>query len=367
MDGYGFRVDAEAVSQLGMLVDRQGQRAMEHLNQDLVVKGTLDEAREGILFTVWPALDRWQELARTNTSRGMELATKGGYGFQQAAMLYRKLDTVQAGLLDDTYEPATSCLRPLDDGMTHQPPGHAFDDLMEQCRPDSATAEVRRELATLAHNIVTEGERIMGLVSYFGQYRQLIKDVVGFDPYEEIGKVVVGDWEALGRDAIGLANTSDGFDAIKANLDQGRFEIQELWTGNAAGQAQEWLAGYSCACGQHAEFLRRASEEVLHFTRGVYHRYAALSSAIDTAVDTFMDAVLKAPLTPVFGEAIALLRGENRLEIWGSLFLAFSKISEVVGQIMMLAHSFAGITETVAGMGEAATASWPPEPYDHPN
>lgn len=378
MGGQGFRVDPDALAQLSAQVGRQGECAQGYVDYELPDKGFLAEAQEGILFTIWSGLDRWQELGRSNTAQGAELATAAGEGLHHAAVLYRELDLFQAARLDDTYGPGASYTRiePPDAelaGRLEQLLGGGrgpFEDVvdLDEFRPGHRSdSDLERELLRTGEELSAKAEQIMGLASYFGQYRALLKDILGFDPWEEVAKVAIGDWKALTDEGLDFAAVANTFDGIQQNLDHGRLAIQDEWTGVAASRALAWLERYSSACAGHAEFMRAAGNEILHLARGVYHRYAAFSGTLDAAVDSFIDAMVKGPISAGVGQVIALARGENPLEVFGGVILAFGKVSEAAGEIMALVHAFLGIVETVAGMGDAATASWPPRPYEHPS
>jgi uncharacterized protein YukE len=378
MGGQGFRVDPESLALLSDLVKRQGMAAEVYVELELPEDDLRSEAREGILFTVWPVVDRWQELGRMSTQQGADLATAAGEGLHNAAVLYREVDFDHAALLDDSYGPAVPYDRadlPGWDAVRRTwwlvggspAPFTDYVDLDEFRSGNREDTELQKELLRAGEEVAAEAARIMGVASFFGQYRGLLKDILGLDPWTEVSKVAIGDWKALTEEGLDFAGAAATFDGIRLNIDQGRCDIQDLWTGVAASQALSWLEQYSSACTQHAEFMRTAAEKILHLARAVYHWYVAFNGTLDAAVDALLSFLVGGPIVAGFGRVLALARGENPLEVAASVVLAFKSVSAAIGQYLALVHDFIGIAEVVAGTGDAALANWPARPYEHPS
>lgn len=80
---------------------------------------------------------------------------------------------------------------------------------------------------------------------------------------------------------------------------------------------------------------------------------------LDAAVDSLLDFLLKGPISMGYGQVLALVRGENPLEVAASTVLAFKGVSAAIGQYMALVHDFIGIVEIVAGTGGARCGTSP--------
>jgi hypothetical protein len=376
----GFHVEPEAVVGLGKLVGRAGEDAQSYLERALPQREDLlgqigTELKEGILLNIWPALDRLQELGRRGTEKGAVLGTMGGDGLEQAAKHYRETDFFQAGRLDAAYGFGSSYTRLPEQGRVRDTeklftdrvpvgeyrPGNRSDDRLEQ------------DLLYHEEELLAEIDKVTGLSSLYGQYRALIKDIIGYDPIEEAIRLVTGDWRTVFREAHGFAAAGGAFEKIQQNIDQGRFEIQDRWMGIAASRALAWLEDYSKACDQHAQFMRDAAQEIKLFARGMYHQLVALNSALDTVVDAVITAALTLAgvgpeAVPILGGLIAWGRGEDPAAVLASVLLAVKGVTEVIGNISTVVHGFIGVVETICGgTGERALASWPAQPYDHPS
>ncbi len=194
-----------------------------------------------------------------STQQGADLATAAGEGLHNAAVLYREVDFIRAARLEDAYGPAVPYDRadlPGWDAVRRTSwlvggrpePFTDYVDLDEFRSGNRDDTELQKELLRAGEEAAAVAARIMGLASFFGQYRGLLKDILGFDPWTEVSKVAIGDWKALTEEGLDFAGAAATFDGIRMNIDQGRCDIQDLWTGVAASQALSWLEQYSSAC-----------------------------------------------------------------------------------------------------------------------
>ena len=81
------------------------------------------------------------------------------------------------------------------------------------------------------------------------------------------------DWQGIGgwsggpaltraASAVLAADAGAGFDNIGANINQGRFGIQQPWTGEAADQAKNWLTAYHSSVIQLGHYFQGASQAI---------------------------------------------------------------------------------------------------------
>lgn len=378
----GFHVEPDAVAGLGKLVGRAGEDARSYLDHALPERQDLlgqigTELKEGILLNIWPALDRLQELGRRGTEKGAVLGTTGGAGLEQAAKHYREVDIFQASRMDTAYGFGANYDR-LPNKDWARAPGKSFTDRVPvgEYRPGNRGDErLEQDLLYHEEEILAEIDKVTGLSSLYGQYRALVKDIIGYDPIEEALRLVTGDWRTVFREAHAFAATGLAFGNIRRNIDQGRFEIQDRWTGIAASRALSWLEDYSKGCDLHAQFMRDAAKEINLFARGMYHQLVALNSALDALVDAVITAALAlatggrgAEAVPIVGGFIAWARGEDPVAIAASVALAVKGVTDVIGNISTAVHGFIGVVETLCGgTGERAVATWLAQPYDHPS
>lgn len=371
-----FYVDAAAVAGLSALVTRNGGGAQLFANYN---KGSgPNEFGEGVLINLCAqSLDRWQQLARDNSQRGADLLLGCGHQLEHAAELYAGVDHEYAAKLDATY-PHGGGAAPLEPGQVRaaDSAGEFTDWENPSSNPRDPSKEYQgpptlgeADAAGSGWNIDLEGEvdRVTGAVSLARQIRDVLRAILGLDPFDVALTLIAGHWELLLYQARCVEDLDPGFTRIRENLDRGRFAVQDRWEGNAAGAFEVWMLNYCLAADELATFGREAGWKMRNFAEAAYHQFQALNIAIDFLIDLVLDLVLAGGGTMI-GGALSVLRGENPIEAIGSIVAAYGQVSTILDAIRVLGHELVSISDVVAGNGEAVARSWPTNPseYVHP-
>ena len=308
----GFSVVPGAVRGLGDLVLRAGAGAddfREWFDRELSGGGGTDTERgEGFLANAWPKLDEWQRTAMSQTRSAAGLAEGGGHELRCVAHWYRVVDRTVAEQLDRLYREPDAPRIPLDE--VHDPGTAAsFRDAVPvgYGGPDPAQIEnpvwwpVRAE---------KEAEELLDLGGSLGDLAELIKMLSGADKdfITMIADALVGDWTVLQRQSVLYADAAAGFDNIAANINQGRFGIQEPWTGEAADQAKNWLTAYHGSVTQLARYFRGASQAIQALARVAYHLMQDIRHFVSAAIDIALIILTK-------GRILALKRGQRVVDV----------------------------------------------------
>jgi hypothetical protein len=205
-------------------------------------------------------------------------------------------------------------------------------------------------------------DEIASKTSIAPHVREFIRSLFsGADPFEDlVSGVVAGDWEGLLQQSIGYKDIGFAFERIHENVMRGRYAIHEQWEGNAATAAVNWLDDYAAACHQHFEFMNAASWKIQNLAQAAYQHMVAINYLVDLLIDQIFN-VLSIP-----GLIVAIWRGEDPLDILGSVFLTVTSISGVVDAIRAAVTALQGSIEQIAGNEELLVGEWPIRPYEHP-
>lgn len=403
--GGTFYAEPEAIAGLSGQVSRQGEYA-QHYRGLLAEPGlTTSESEEGLLGLIFPAVDRFQDGARTNTGLAGELGLAAGQELRKAALFYRQTDVVEAATLDAQYRPERS--QPVDQGDVTDPrAAGTFRDTADPREDRSGGAFNPGRLANtgdkqLARDLTKdEGwptgleqkvDEIVGLGGTLASVVALIEDITGVDILEEVVEVINGDWQKLHRQSVLFDQVGFAFTAIKENIDQGRAGIQPRWEGNAASNAENWLAQYSRSCAAHTEYMTQAADRIKDFAQSSYHYIEYVRKAIGVLIDIaleilsfFTGGTLSAVIDGIalaggiasdIGTLVDLAKGlgdgvdpDDLLKV-AALIAQMNKnvqlLLQVVGLLVGLAHGAAGYIEALAALEPVKSQPWPPEPYDH--
>lgn len=400
-----FYVEPEAVAGLSGQVQRQGEHAQNYRALLEEPDLTTSESEEGLLGIVFPAVDRFQEGARSNTGLAGELGVSAGRELDNAARFYQHTDVVEAATLDAQYRPERS--QPVDPADVADP--RAAGTFRDTADPRDARSggdfnphrlaktgdeQLARDLTKdegWPTGLEQKVDEIVGLGGTLAAVAGLIKDITGVDVIEEVVEVINGDWQKLYRQSVLFDQVGFAFTAIKENIDQGRAGIQPRWEGNAAGNLENWLAQYSRSCAAHTEYMTQAADRIKDFAQSSYHYIEYVRKAIGVLIDIALE-ILSAFTGGTLKRVIdGIVRGGDAASDYATIVdlakslgdgvdpedvakvaaliaqmdMTVQRLVQVVGLLVGLAHGAAGYIEALAALEPVKTQPWPPEPYDH--
>ncbi|ANN18294.1 hypothetical protein SD37_23415 [Amycolatopsis orientalis] len=390
--GQGFSVEPAAVRELGDLVLRaSGGADTYRLWFDRVfAEGGGAGSGDGFLAVAWPTLDEWQRTALNQSRFAADLAAGAGHELRCVAHWYTEVDARAAELLDRINPEPDAARVPPDEVRDPAgaasfrdavPVGYGGPDPAQLTNPD--WWPVKAEKAA---------EELLDLGGSLGDVAELIKTLTGSekDFISMIADLLVGDWSVLQRQALVYSDAAAGFENIAANIDQGRFGIQEPWTGEGADRAKNWLTGYRASVVRLAQYFRGASVAIQVLSKLAYHLMQEIRHGYSSAIDIALLILTKGKklglekgvrVAEVISEVLSELGRVGKLidvfkdgELKDIIQLVLS-FDEVVGAIQTLisaalglAHMFAGeqaideLIEALKAMGDPP--QWP-EGYEH--
>jgi hypothetical protein len=369
-----FDADTNAIAGLGTVLDRAGIAGYAYA---LYTDGcTQHESHEGLLGAISSPIDDWQEIGAKNTRRGAELAEACGKEPLQAATWYSNLEkTSVARLRDRTYPEALPRILGPNEvvgsesaGKWDHDPVPAGKDPRNPAQPYHGPGEPTESAVAGEHWPLGMEERcgaITEKASVTRHLRDLLNAVIGRDLINEVLALVSGNWRKLYEQAMIFADTGTGFDAIKKNVDLGRYAIQTEWRGNAGWAASNWLEEYCTACAEHSQFMLDGSKTIAAFARGAYHQLAALDAGLDTILDLLVD-LATCGAGGAIGIGISVLRGENPMEIAKAIVVEATKVGTVIDVLWVAAHRVRADLERLTIARATTPIGWPCTPYDHP-
>ncbi|MEJ2859158.1 MULTISPECIES: hypothetical protein [unclassified Saccharothrix] len=365
----GFVVDPPSVAGLGRLVARNGE-AIGRFVQELEYRRP-DGYQEGLLGLLNEPLNQVQRVGEANTRHGADLAAASGTEFGKVAAYYVRTDRAKASELDGKYPGATPTRIDEDDVVA---PDATFDegrdpaaDPADPSRPYQGVPKDPDEKAVAEGwpvDIEQRLDELLGRCSVAQHVRDLMRALTNRDVFEELTRLVGGDWSNLYRQGQAFEDTAYAYSIVKENVDRGRYLVQDKWDGNAANAAESWLAEYSAACQGHVEFMTEVAGQIKKFASAAYHAVSALTILVDTLLDTLVD-LLTRNAGAFIGGAISVLRGQNPLHGVVSVLLSVSKISSAIDAVRAAAHVAVSALQVLVGNGEVVAKLWPCLPYDH--
>lgn len=367
-----LKADVESIGRLATLMGRAGYAASTFASAN--TGAGPNELGEGLLGMLAGPLDRWQALGLANCQRAATLADLCDAALVEAAKYYVAADDAAEARLDGAFPAAASQRVPREQVSAPETAGD-FSDVEDAWR-DPHDPEFRytappepAENAGRGWDFDLDGEvdKLTGAASVAPYVRDLLRWLVGWDPFTAISTLVAGDWKGLMRQGSVFEDTAIAFGRIKQNVDRGRYAIQDKWDGNAAAALENWLAAYSQACADQAKFCVDAGWKIKNFARSAFHAFQALNIALDTLIDAVLDALLKGRgLGPAVGGVVNAIRGEGPKSVFAAVVCSVLPIADILDQVRMVAHGIQSAAEMVAGNGEVAERAWPGEPYRHP-
>lgn len=319
------------------------------------------------------AIDELQRVGVENTAKAATLSTAAGQALVSVAAAYQSHDEHWRARFDSTYqENHTPTKVGQGEVVLRGDPTTLFRDVAnpyEDSRHGHETRGMEHPGGELwAENwgakAFREADKILDTASVAGYVREIVKRVCGRDLFNDLVVLIGGlGYELLGDQAIAFRDAGYSFQSIKANIDQGRFEIQGSWTGHVADEALAWQETFSACCGKHAEFLGRAGERLMNLARLLYLAFESINRCLDFLIEKVIDADL---IHDVFIGVKSLFEGENPLHVVGAILSNATKLSDAIDAAHTVVQGFQGLGEVLAATEPVQAAEWPAEPYKTP-
>lgn len=408
----GFRVEPDAVHSLADLVGRAGDASSRYAkflsDPDLTTQptqwnpllpGPISGPTRSHNDNLQPLVDLVNS-TKAATRKASELATAAEREFHDAATEYERTDRDQAAALDRTYTPQRST--PLRADQVRDP-GAARDfkdwrDAGEDPRhpgsdyqgPPPADAKALLADEGWPVGLEQEVDNIIGLGGSLAVVNDFIVTLGGPNFGRELATALEIDWQTAHRQALLFKDTSGAFHTIGENIDHGRYGIQDVWDGNAASAAENWLATYARNCRSHSELLSEAYEKLLNGAQAAYHLYQSIRLILGELIDIVILILTRGGATVLaqfvrmgVREGITrlvdllgkgsllkkLMDGPNRAEIVQLIAQALGlagTLSHVLNVLLGVIHAIAGLLEAKNSEVDGLRASWPQKPYEHP-
>lgn len=368
----GFVVKPELVAGLGGLMTYCGDAA--GLFSGHLCDRAAEEPGDGFLGNFNRTLNPLCHTGEWNTAMAARLGQACGSELVKAADFYVRMDS-QAAMLDSIYPPAAS-QRVDGESFPGGPPRNYTDGPDPKADPKNPGRQYSGPPVDLSGQ---EGEYIdgwpvglekvvddiNGKCSVAQHVRDLITKISGKDLFGVLVTYLTGDWQDVMRRGMVFEDTGFAFKLIRERVDRGRYVIQDNWDGNAASSAENWIAGYSRSCEEHAAFMAKVGDHVRKYANACYHAFVGINICLDTLLDLLADFLLKGGADYV-GGVLSVLRGENPLKSIASIVMQIARIGTIVDMLWVAVHSIVGAMQAFIAERGIGEKMWPAMPYDHP-
>lgn len=372
--GDSFKVVPDAVQQLGGLVQRQYDGIAAHLKA--LEHNQVTDLGQGLFLDICNQLENLRAETHENTRRALTLAGSTAVELTKTAAFYRKTERAEAERMDGQYRAVPTYPREVKAGDL--PDGVAstsFATDVVETRYYDGPGETSLEKDVLRDKWPMSEEDKLGDLLQLGDYGsvaavadKVAKKILGWSPLDRITEVYSGDWNALYRESVVIADTGTAFAGIAKNVQRGRFAIQHSWNGNAADACDRWLDNFVLGCQEHATYCREVARQISLLAESAFHLFQTLKFLFEELIDAIV-----AMLTALKGQTIikvvvaaadAALGG--MASFLGSIVGIANQIQGVIDLLWALAHGLAAAVQAFRAQGDAVRALWPWSYFDHP-
>ncbi|MFC9253621.1 hypothetical protein [Amycolatopsis thailandensis] len=390
--GPGFFVRPEAVDGLAGLVRRQGDGAgdfRQAFRNTIVHGGRTNDDGEGLLARIWPKLDGWQHDTRNHLGIAFGSGVSAGDTLHCTAVWYRDTERATAEELDRKLQ-EIKVERVGRDEVRDPSSAGTFREVAPVDYPGPSPEKIDNP-DWWPVKAQEAAEEILDLGGTLGDVAGFVEDITGVDIFGLAARAVIGDWKALQEQAVLFRDTESGFAGIAANINQGRYGIQDQWIGRAADAAKDWLDKYHEACLDLSGYCGAAGDAIEGLARAAYHLMQDLKHGLGVLIEILLLIYTKGAIAAAkSGQKVvgfildvidALAEGKKLFGLFGGdvkqlLALISAAIDQTgvirttISAILALAHQFElgwGIVDaTRATARDTELPSWP-FTYDHPH
>lgn len=141
-------------------------------------------------------------------------------------------------------------------------------------------------------------------VSATGQALNLIKEVTGRNPVEELVQFISGDWQGFSRAGTAYRDVGNALEAIGKNIDRGLASLDHGWDGGASENAYTTFQHLADAFKQMKTRFDQVDKVYQDFARFAMSTASVLVDTIKLAIDIAITILLRKKGGP-FAEAYA--------------------------------------------------------------
>lgn len=176
-------------------------------------------------------------------------------------------------------------------------------------------------------------------VSTTGQALNIIKELTGRNPIEELVQFISGDWQAFSRAGTAFKHVGEALEAIGKNVDRGLASLDHGWDGGASETAYTEFQHLADAFKQMKARFDQVNKVYQDFARFAMHTASILVDTIKLAIDTAITIALRKKGGP-FAEAWAAFYGLKILKYiayfgW-TMISARATVAEIFGRGALL-------------------------------
>ncbi|GAB3721665.1 hypothetical protein GCM10027598_35610 [Amycolatopsis oliviviridis] len=287
--GAGFFVRPDAVDGLAGLVRRQGDGAgdfKQAFRNTIVEGGRTNDDGEGLLARIWPKLDGWQHDTRNHLGIAFGTGVSAGDALHCASVWYRNTTRAKVEEMDGML-PEVKTERVGRDEVRDPASAGTFREVAPVDYPGPSKEKIDSPdwWPVKAGAMV---EEILDLGGALGDVAGFVEGLTGVDIFQVAAGAVIGDWKALQEQAVLFRDTESGFAGIAANINQGRYGIQDQWIGRAADAAKDWLDKYHQACLDLSGYCGAAGDAIEGLARAAYHLMQELKHGLGALIDILL-------------------------------------------------------------------------------
>jgi hypothetical protein len=195
-----------------------------------------------------------------------------------------------------------------------------------------------------------------------------IELVFGFNPAEQVGEWVAGDWHGMAVGSTALNQLGEYCQALGKDIYQAKNDMLELWDGHAASQANVYFEKLATAIDQLQSPLRGLATEYQTLAAGMLEFASAIASIMEMLLDKLIEMGMKALAATALSETViggVIFGGWAAYDAYKANKLWMQAV-EWHGRAVTAANGFVGLTAGYLGALHGPDGLVVPQGYDHP-
>jgi len=196
-----------------------------------------------------------------------------------------------------------------------------------------------------------------------------IESLTGFDVFGYFSDWVSGDWQAMWRFGDAMANLAECLQTIGVNIQQGMFQLDGSWDGNASDAAYQYFSELAAATSRHQMSIRESQQAYHKAAMGAWQ----LSNQLGNIFQALADKAILAGICSVAGTAL-IETGVGAVAGYAATALIVADMLELANRASMIINTAGTVILGLfgAGMdlgykgGELSVIQLPQVPYTAP-
>ncbi|MBB4959971.1 hypothetical protein [Micromonospora polyrhachis] len=293
-----FTVDPEAIERVSALLQRNRERVPEitgYIDRHLA-KGTAEQVG-GQGLPAWFTFNH-DDLVHRAEER-LEWVSRvwhsAAVNFAASAADYRRTDRSVAANMDNqlphTSHPPTPPTTP-DRWPSHARTAASFQDVADPLDnlhhgPPSDVSGMQPKVAEIAKWI----GNINDVVSMNWWLREVIKEMYGRDPIEEVLQIFSGDWQVFARYGHAWLSAGGAVSDLRSNIEYVDDALAWSWSGNAADNAIFYLQQLTDAMKLEKDFYDYLFDICKGYVEVAYWGYQILNYLVGELIDLALESI----------------------------------------------------------------------------